>query len=111
MQISVESTSDLGRKVAIAVPVETIKERIEKRLAELSKTVKLDGFRPGKVPVRAVRDRFGKDVQKEVVDELMYSSFNDVVKQEKLNPVGMPSFEAKEYQKGYRTTAAIHNFD
>ena len=59
MQVSVESGEGLERKLIIEVPAENVTEKVEKRLKEISRQVRLDGFRPGKVPMKVVKQRFG----------------------------------------------------
>ena len=74
MQVTVESTSDLGRKLSIIVPSEKINAKVEKRLQELAKQVKIDGFRPGKIPVSVVKLRFGERARSEVLDQELQNS-------------------------------------
>ncbi len=100
MQVSIETTSGLGRKVTVGVPAERIESAINERLENASKTVKLDGFRKGKVPMQVVKQRFGADIRKEVVGELMGKTFSEAVSQEKLNPAGQPSIESVTNEPG-----------
>src|SRR5690606_24716443 len=93
MQVSVEKTGDLSRKLTITVPAADIEKKIEERLAVLAKQVKLDGFRPGKAPVHLVRQRFAEkvttEVQQDVISDTMVKAFD----KEKLAPVGQPRVE------------------
>lgn len=100
MQVSIETTSGLGRKVTVGVPAERIESAITERLESASKSVKLDGFRKGKVPMQVVKQRFGADIRKEVVGELMGKTFSEAVSQEKLNPAGQPSIESVTNEPG-----------
>lgn len=100
MQVSVETTSTLGRRVTVGVPAEQVDAVVEKRLRDAQKNVRIDGFRPGKVPMREVRRRFGSAVRGEVVGEVMRDSFFKAVEQEKLQPAGMPQFEPKTLEDG-----------
>lgn len=93
MQVSVETKAGLERKVRISVPAEQFESRIDSRLREAARSVRLAGFRPGKVPMNEVRRRFGQGVRQEVASELMQASFVEAVTQEKLSPAGAPSLE------------------
>lgn len=93
MQVSVEKTGDLGRKLTITVPAADIEKKIEERLAVVAKQVKLDGFRPGKAPANLVRQRYADkitvEVQQDVISDTMVKAFD----KEKLAPVGQPRVE------------------
>jgi len=93
MQVSLETTEGLERKMTVEVPAEKVTSAIETKLKNLSTQVKLSGFRPGKVPLRVVRQQFGKKVSQEVISETMQSSFQEAIIQEKLRPAGNPSIE------------------
>ena len=100
MQVSVETTSGLERRLTIAIPAEKIEAEVNQRIKQTAPKVKLDGFRPGKVPARVVRQRFGQGIRQEVLGELMSSSFYDAVTQEKLKPAGQPEIEPKQIEEG-----------
>ena len=93
MQISLENTGTLERKMTVEVPAEKITSAIEQKLQTMSRQVKISGFRPGKVPMRVVRQRFGKQVSQEVVADTMRSSYQEAILQEKLRPAGNPQIE------------------
>lgn len=93
MQVSVETTGALERRMEVSVPRERIEQAIDERLKSVSRTAKLKGFRPGKVPLKVVRQQFGAQVRQEVLSELMKSSFAEAVTQEKLNPAAGPRIE------------------
>ena len=93
MHVTVESTSSLGRKMTVEVPAENVDSEVEKRLKSMSREVRIHGFRPGKVPYRVVKQRFGNQVQQEVMNELLRSSYQEAVTQEKLRPAGGPNIE------------------
>ncbi len=95
MQVSVEATGALGRKMTVAVPAERVDQEVQKRLQSLSRTVNLPGFRPGKVPAKVVANKYGLKVRQEVMDEVTRSSFYEALTTEKLQPAGMPVFEPK----------------
>jgi trigger factor len=96
MQVSVETTSALERRMKVAVPKEDIDSEIEKRLKSLAGRVKIDGFRPGKVPFSVVRQKFGGQVRQEVEGEVMQNSYFEAISQENLHPAGLPHIEPSE---------------
>ncbi len=100
MQVSVETTGKLGRRMEIQVPAARIDQAIEERLKSMSRTVRLKGFRPGKVPVKVVRQQFGQQVRQEVLSSVLQSSFAEAVAQEKLNPAGGPRIEPISIEQG-----------
>ena len=93
MQVSIETTGGLQRRLKIAVAAESFEQRINEKLKETSQRVKLDGFRPGKVPFKEVRRRFGASVRQEVAQEMIQSSYMDAVQKEELAPAGSPELE------------------
>jgi trigger factor len=93
MQVSVETTGALERRMEVSVPRARIEQAIDERLKSVSRTAKLKGFRPGKVPLKVVRQQFGAQVRQEVLSDLMKSSFAEAVTQEKLNPAAGPRIE------------------
>jgi len=100
MQVFIETTSGLERRLTVGVPADRVESEVDNRLQKASKQVRLDGFRPGKVPMRVMRQRFGPGVRQEVVGEVMSQSFREAVAQEKLRPAGQPSIEAKSLAEG-----------
>jgi len=96
MQVNVEQKEGLQRTVKVEIPAERIDDAVSERLQRLQRSVRLDGFRPGKVPARVVRDRFGTQVRQEVLGELIQSTFQEAVQQEELQPAGQPSFDTGE---------------
>ncbi len=100
MQVSVESTSHLERKMTVQLPAEKVDSEVESRLRQMAPRVQLKGFRPGKVPLKVVRQQFGKGVFQEVVGELVQSSFQEAVSQENLNPAGAPVIEGLDPKPG-----------
>lgn len=107
MQVSLETTSGLERRMKVQVPAERVEREVEDRLKSLSKRAKIDGFRPGKVPFNVVKQRFGDQVRSEVVTDLLQSSFNEALAQKKLNPAGGPRIDSlsSEPGKGLEFTA------
>lgn len=100
MQVSVETTSGLERRMTVEVPEERIEKEVQRRLQQLARTTNLKGFRPGKVPMKVVASRFGNDVRQEVVTEVIQSTFYEAASQEKLTPAGLPQIESKSLDAG-----------
>jgi trigger factor len=100
MQVSVESTGALERRMEVQVPAERVEKAVDERLQRMSRTVRLKGFRPGKVPVKVVRQQFGQQVRQEVLGDVMQSTFNEAVVQEKLTPAGGPRIEPINLEQG-----------
>ncbi len=93
MQVTVESTGALERKLRVELPGERIEKEVDSRLKSVGKTAKIKGFRPGKVPPKVVKQRYGKQIREEVLAELMQKSYSDAVIQENLKPAGAPTIE------------------
>jgi trigger factor len=100
MQVSVESTGALERRMEVHVPAERIEKAVDDRLQKMSRTVRLKGFRPGKVPVKVVRQQFGQQVRQEVLGDVVQSTFAEAVEQEKLTPAGGPRIEPISADQG-----------
>jgi trigger factor len=100
MQVSVETTSELNRKMTIQVPEATIQEKVAARLKSLSNQVKIDGFRPGKVPQGLVKKRFGQQVREEILSDMIQTTFQDAVRSENLKPAGAPQIIAHKADEG-----------
>ncbi|MEM0514298.1 trigger factor [Pseudoalteromonas sp. YIC-827] len=100
MQVSVETTQGLERRLTITVPSENVETEVKKRLQQLSKTQRIDGFRPGKVPVSIIQKRFGAAVLQEVAGDLMQRNYIDAIIAEKINPAGAPTFAPKALEAG-----------
>ncbi|MGX2041411.1 trigger factor [Methylocaldum sp. MU1018] len=100
MQVSVETTSELSRKITVQVPEDEVQEKIASRLKSLANKIKIDGFRPGKVPQGLVKQRYGQQVREEVLSDLIESSFYQAVREEKLKPAGIPQITARRADEG-----------
>lgn len=100
MQVSVESGEGLERKLTIQIPAETVDKEVESRLSSMRSRVKIDGFRPGKVPLSVVKKQYGASVMQEVVGEVMQNTLRDAVMQESLNPAGNPTIEPTSMEPG-----------
>ncbi len=100
MQVSVETTQGLERRLTITVPAEKVDTEIKNRLRHIAKTQRIDGFRPGKVPVSVIRKRYGIAVRNEVAADMMQRNYVDALVGEKINPAGAPQIEQKMNQEG-----------
>jgi len=95
MNVSVENLSNLERRVSVSLPITEIETEVDQRLKKLARTVKLHGFRPGKVPFKLVAQQYGPQVRQEVVGDTVQKSFGEAVRERNLRVAGMPKFEAK----------------
>lgn len=109
---SLEDSSGLERCLMVRVPSDRIEREVDQRLTKLGKTAKLKGFRPGKVPKKVVRQRYGDQVRQEVLSEFIRTSFSEAVQQQNLNPAGGPSIEplsvAENEDFRYRATFEVY---
>ena len=101
MRVSVETTSGLERRLTVGVPADRVDTAVAKRLREAAHNVRLPGFRPGKVPMRVMQQRFGAGVREEVLGEVISQSFQEAVISENLRPAGQPSIEARKMDAGH----------
>lgn len=90
MQVSVETTQGLERKVNLSIVRSEFESELQKRLQDLSKRAKIDGFRPGKIPLNVVKKKYGPAVEQEILGEMMQTRFFEVVKEQSLQPAGYP---------------------
>lgn len=100
MQVSIETTTGLERRLTIGVPAERIESEVNKRLQKAAGNARIDGFRPGKVPMKVLQQRYGSGVRQEVIGEVMSESFYEAVVKEQLQPAGQPQIEPKEMAPG-----------
>lgn len=100
MQVTVETTQGLERRVKVQVPEDRVQGEISKRLTNIAQSARLPGFRPGKAPMKVIAQRFGKQVREEVVGEIVQSSFQDAIVQESLRPAGTPTIDPLEWESG-----------
>jgi len=100
MQVSVETTSGLGRRMTVQIPADQIDQQVESKLKQLARSVRLDGFRPGKVPMGVVKKRYETQVRQETAGELIASSYEEALQQENLKPAGDPNIEQTRNQAG-----------
>lgn len=100
MQVSVETTQGLGRRLVITIPSDDIKSTVNKELVNTAKKVRIDGFRKGKVPLKIVEQRFGASILQDTLSDLMQKNFIEAIVKEKINPVGAPKYIPTEYKQG-----------
>ncbi len=100
MQVSVEQLEGLERVLRLGIPAGEIDSEVQKRVADTAKKARLDGFRPGKVPRKVIKQRFGDAIRGEVVSEIASRSFQDAVTQESLKPVGEPQMDIVTNEEG-----------
>lgn len=96
MAVNVETLEKLERKMTLTLPVETIQNEVDARLRKLARTVKMDGFRPGKVPMGVVAQRYGYSVQYEVVNDKVGEAFFNAANEAKLRVAGQPTITEKD---------------
>ncbi len=107
MQVSVETTQGLGRRVTITIAADSIETAVKSELVNVAKKVRIDGFRKGKVPMNVVAQRYGASVRQDVLGELMSRNFIDAIIKEKINPAGAPNYVPGEYKLGEDFTYAV----
>ncbi len=100
MQVSVEATGGLERRMTVEIPEEQIASEVNNRLQRLSRTAKVKGFRPGKVPLKVVAQQYGSQVRDEVMGEVIQRSYFEAIGKEQLNPAGMPKIEPEALEEG-----------
>ncbi len=93
MQVSVENTSGLERRLTVQLPGQEIQEKIESKLRELSKQVRIKGFRPGRVPISVIKQRYGQQVRQDIINEAIQEGLQQAIQNESLRPASMPRLE------------------
>jgi len=96
MNVTVESTGALERRMRVEVPIERIETEVDSRLKSFGRTAKIKGFRPGKIPAKVVRQHYGKQIRQEVMGEIMQKSYSDAITQQNLRPAGGPRIETED---------------
>jgi trigger factor len=107
MQVSVEKTSELSRKMTVSVPEAVVQEKMAERLKSLARSVKVDGFRPGKVPQHVVKKMFGDRVRGEICSDLISTTYHDALKDQDLKPAGHPHIQSLDETEGFKYTAVF----
>lgn len=112
MQVSIETTSGLERRMTVTLPADRFETEVSNRLRQAAQQVRLPGFRPGKVPLKEVKRRFGPGVRQEVAGELMQSTFFEAVRSESLRPAGQPRLEPVDLERddAFEYTAVFEVF-
>jgi trigger factor len=100
MQVSLETTSGLERRLTVGVPAEQVESEVENRLKQAARNVSIKGFRKGKVPMSVVKQRFGAGIRQEVVGDVISRSFYAAVQKENVKPAGQPSIQPKQLAAG-----------
>lgn len=109
MNVTVESTGALERRMRVELPIEPILQQVDSRLKTVGRTARIKGFRPGKVPPKVVKQRYGKQVREEVLNEILQKSYSAAVQQEKLRPAGGPRIETED--EDGKTFAYVATFE
>ncbi len=95
MQVSLENVGKLERKLTVRFPADQVESRVRARIQELGRTVRIKGFRPGKVPARVLEQRYGAQVRNEAMSEAISSSYQEALRQQNLRPAVSPSISAR----------------
>jgi trigger factor len=111
LDVSVEKSKGLERRLTVRVPTAEIEREVDARLVKMSKTARIKGFRPGKVPAKVVRQRYGGQVRQEVLSDVIRSSFSRAVSEAQLSPAGGPAIEplsGNDEHFSYRATFEVY---
>ena len=100
MQVVLESPSALERQFTITIPTGDVETEFEAKLAETAKRVRIDGFRPGKVPAKVVRQRYGQAIRQEIVSDLMEKSLGEALSEHEVKPIGQPKIDDVKFEEG-----------
>ena len=111
MQVTEESVNGLEHKIKIQVPSSDIDSAVNKKLQSLAKEARLNGFRPGKVPMQVIRKRYGGQVRQEVLGEVINESYQNALTQENYRPAGMPSIEPVNNEQDSEDFAYLATFE
>ena len=111
MQASVEKTSAIGRKLNVVVPADKIETAVQKRLKQLSKRVKIQGFRPGKVPMKIVEQQYRGTATNDVLGELIQNSLSEALEAEKVIPAVQPDILPEAPVEKGKDFSYIASFD
>lgn len=105
MQVSVETLEGLKRRMTVELPVEQVNEIVDNKLRSMAREVRLDGFRPGKVPLKVIKKRFGMHARQEAYGELIQNSYYEALLEQKLNAVGDPAIDIKDEEGSFSYVA------
>lgn len=104
LQISLENSEGLNRTLRVEIPAENIDGEVTKRLKSVGKKAKLKGFRPGKAPMKVIRQNYGAEIRNEVLGDMIQKSYSEAVVKEKLNPAGNPNIQPEVSDEGKNFT-------
>jgi len=100
MQVVLESPSALERQFTITIPTTDIETEFEEKLAETAKRVRIDGFRPGKVPTKVIRQRYGQAIRQEIASDLIEKSLGQALSEHNIKPIGQPKIDDLQFEEG-----------
>lgn len=100
MEVSVENPGGLERRMRVQVPSQRVEDAVAEKVKRVGHHAKVPGFRPGKVPMKVLFQRYGQQARQEVVGELLQSTYAEALSETALNPAGQPSIELEEQQPG-----------
>ncbi len=100
MQVTVETTEGLERKMRVVVPSDQVENQVSEKIKQTAQRARINGFRPGKVPMREVKRRFGEGIRQEVSSEIIQSSYGEALQKEEISPAGMPQIEEVKIEEG-----------
>lgn len=100
MQVSIETISGLERRLTVGVPAREVDDAVSERIEKAARTLRLNGFRPGRVPLKVVRQRFGTSIRREVIGETLSRTFRDAVSREGIRPAGPPRIDPVRDEPG-----------
>lgn len=100
MQVSVETLSALERRMTVGVPAERIEAEVNKRLQQTASRAKIPGFRPGKAPIKLIRQRYEESARQEALGDVIQETYYKAISEQNLRPAGMPSVEPKSFEQG-----------
>lgn len=100
MQVSIENVGNLERRLTVSLPAERLEGEVKSRLSRIARTVRIKGFRPGKVPAKVIEQRYGEQVRSEALGELVRETFNEAVSRENLRPAAAPEIQASPAEAG-----------
>ncbi len=111
MIVTTETVSGISRRLNVTVPASRIDEQFEARLKKAAKNVKINGFRPGKVPMSRIRSDYGPGIRQDVINDMIRDTVFEAIQQEKINAVGMPNIEKVDLTKDglvYEATVEVY---
>lgn len=107
MKVSVETTQGLGRRVTITVPNADIEKAVNRELINVSKNMRIDGFRKGKVPMNIVTQRYGTSVLQDVLGDIMQRNFVSAIMEQTINPAGAQKYQPEQFKTGEDFTYTV----